>query len=132
MEWKFVKPLENDYLIEEFEADFGITLPSDLRNLLESHNGGFPSRRYFLLPNGEDCAMKHLLSLNRGDRETLWKYNSAENLSAGYVFFANDAFGNLIGLVLKDGSILFADRDTDAIVQIAPNLAAFLDALAEE
>ena len=98
MDWKRVKPLESEDLIEQFEQEVHFTFPEDFKACVKHYNGARPMRRLFDTDRSKDRVMKSLLSFNPGDREPVWKIRAwnegaAENR---YVAIAIDPFGNLI------------------------------------
>lgn len=129
MEWSFVKPLQDDLLLSIFEADYGVSIPTDLKDTILKYNNGWPECNTFYLPDKEACSLKHLLSFHKEDKENVWAYNKQENIEKGYVVFANDTFGNDIAFRIEDGAILFIDHDVEEIIEIAPDFHTFLTQL---
>ena len=129
--WSFIKPLRDDMCVKEFETDYNVVFPAAYKELVLQCNNGYPSHNMFKLPSGESCRMSHLYSFNREDTENMWDFNSAENLDAGFIAFANDSFGNQIGFRLADHAIVFADYDTGEISKIANDFLEFLRQLKE-
>ena len=76
--------------------------------------------------------MKHLYSFNREDAENMWDFNSAENIDAGIIAFADDSFGNQIAFRMADNAIVFADYDSDEITKIADNFSDFINQLTDQ
>lgn len=124
--WNYVEPISNELNVEEFEADYSVTLPADYKALVHRCNNGYPSQDAFRMPDGEVNQMDHLYSFNRSDPDNMWDFNSSENLEAGYVAFGGDPFGNQLAFRLSDNAVVFADYDTGEIVEIAANFQAFL------
>lgn len=129
MTWDFVEPITNEMSIEEFEADYNVTLPADYKDLARQYNNGYPSDNVFTLPDGEMCRVDHLYSFNRDDPENMWDFNSSANLEAGLVAFATDSFGNQLAFRMVDNAVVFADYDTDEILEIATDFQTFLGQL---
>ena len=127
--WSFVEPLRDEMSVEEFEADYGVVFPEEYKELVHQYNNGYPSHDAFALPSGENCRLNHLYSFNREDTDNMWDYNSAENIEAGFVAFADDSFGNQIGFRIKDNAIVFADYDANEITVIASDFLTFLSQL---
>lgn len=127
--WSFVEPLRDEMSVEEFEADYGVVFPEEYKELVLQYNNGYPSRDSFTLPSGEICRLNHLYSFNREDTDNMWDYNSAENIEAGFIAFADDSFGNQIGFRVKDNAIVFVDYDVDEVTEIAVDFLAFLSQL---
>lgn len=124
--WNYIEPIDDDLSISEFEAVYAVTLPEDYKKLVLRCNNGYPSPNTFSMPDGEVNEMSHLYSFNRGDSENMWDFNSSDNLSAGYVAFGCDPFDNQLAFRLSDNAVVFADYDTDELVQIASDFQAFL------
>lgn len=129
--WSFVEPLRNEMSVEEFEADYGVAFPEAYKELVFQCNNGYPSYNCFELPSAEKCQLNHLYSFNREDTENMWDFNSAENIDAGFIAFADDSFGNQIAFRLADMAIVFVDYDADEITEIAGDFSAFLRQLAK-
>lgn len=127
--WSFVEPLRNEMSVEEFEADYDVVFPEAYKELVLQYNNGYPSRDSFTLPTGEICHLNHLYSFNREDTDNMWDFNSAENIEAGFIAFADDSFGNQIGFRVKDNAIVFVDYDVDEVTEIAVDFLAFLSQL---
>lgn len=130
--WSYVEPLHDDLSVGEFEADYGFLLPEEYKSLVYLYNSGYPSCNSFLLPTGEWCQMKHLYSFNREDAENMWDFNSAENIGAGIIAFADDSFGNQIAFRMADNAIVFADYDSDEITKIADSFSDFINQLTDQ
>ena len=127
--WTYVEPLRNNMSIEAFEAHHNITLPMVYKAFARQYNNGYPSPNTFSLPNGDSCEVSHLYSFNREDAENIWDFNRPDNLSAGYVAFATDDFGNQLCFRLSDQAVIFADLDTNQLFEVAPDFSAFLTSL---
>ena len=124
--WSFVEPLRDEMSVEEFEADYGVVFPAAYNELVRDNNNGYPSKDAFTLPSGESFRMNHLYSFNRDDSENMWDFNSNANLEAGFIAFADDSFGNQIGIRIADNAIVFADYDAYEITVVAEDFSAFL------
>ena len=129
--WSFTEPLRNEASIEEFEANCGIQFPEAFKEIVLKHNNGYPSLNCFALPYGENSQFEHLYSFNREDTENIWNFNSRENLDAGMIAFAVDAFGNQIAFRAEDMAIVFIDYDTNEVSYIAGDFSTFLSQLTD-
>ena len=69
MEWKYIKQLKDKENIREIEIKYNIELPSALKELILSCNGGRPKRNIFNTKNNKEKVMKLLLSYNKDDKE---------------------------------------------------------------
>lgn len=134
MEWKYVKPLKSQDLIDDYECMVKYVFGNSFRNCVLEHNGGRPSRRTFDTEVKKERELKSFLSFNREDKETVWKifeWNQDE-LGSRYVPFAIDHFGNLICFDANDDKIVFIHLEDISVEMIADTFDEFLDALYNE
>ena len=131
MVWKYVKQLETEENINDFECLVRYSFPEDFRKCVKNYNGGRPSKRAFDTDRRKDRELKSLLSFNKGDRETVWKihdWNSNE-LADRYIAFAIDNFGNLICFDANNDKVVFLDLESSCFEKVADTFSAFLDCL---
>ena len=125
--WKYVKPLLEGNAVEQFEAEYKVTFPPDLKECLKANNGGRPSVRYYDLPGEPDREFKCLLSFNKGDAETIYKCYPLDSADKSMVPFATDSAGNKF--VVKGGKIWLWEHERDGLKFLADSFNAFLVAL---
>lgn len=128
MEWKYVKPLTSEELINEFECMVKYSLPNDFKACVMEHNGGRPERRAFDTDVSKERELKSFLSFNKEDKETIWKIHdwNHEELKDKYVAFAIDNFGNLICFDVCSNRIVFMNLDDMSIEGIADDFESFI------
>ena len=133
MEWKYVKPLSSEDLIEEFERLAKYSFPDDFKKCVSSYNGGRPSLKTFDTDSAKERELKSFLSFNKDDRETVWKiYDwNKDDLSDRYIPFAIDNFGNLICFDSDNNGVVFLDHDNLNSEQIAKSFTEFMTVLYE-
>ena len=134
MEWKYVRPLKDPELVDQFERKARYFLPEEYRQCVEKHNGGRPSRKIFDTDQEKERVVKMLLSLNREDPETVWPSLERLQKETGgrYVPFADDDFGNLICFDRGTDEVVFRDHETGSVELIAPTFSDFLKGLRAE
>ncbi len=71
--WKYVKPLKNENVVDEFLNKYKVVLPMPLVQCLIAYNGGRPSEKLFYTNNGNEYVFKSLLSYNADDVECIYK-----------------------------------------------------------
>ncbi len=109
MAWKYTKELQSVDLISQYEHLTGYALCSSFKRCVIANNGGRPSRRSFDTAKTKEREIKSLLSFNGEDRETVWKaveWNK-DQLTAKYVPFGIDSFGNIICFDKGNDKIIF-------------------------
>lgn len=133
MNWKYVKPLDSEKLIDEFECKVCYEFPSEFKECVLRYNGGRPEFRGFDTDRNTGREMKSFLSFNHNDRETVWKIFewNQEELSNRYVAFAIDNFGNLICFDANNDKIVFVNHEDVSVEFIADSFAEFMDLLYE-
>jgi hypothetical protein len=106
--------------IEKFEKEIGHRLPSQYRDFLLRHNGGWPSPCVFVLPDGRKVALSYFLFLNASDGETYGDLRSNSLTFSGRVPndllpIANCASLLCIGLYGEnEGQIFYWDQEAEA------------------
>lgn len=130
MEWKYVKKLNNEKNIEEFEKLVKIKLPEDYKSFIKKYNGGRPSKKAFKTISGTEHLVKTFLSYNKEDLENIFK-----TYEYGYDFFdeayfaiGNDPFGNYI-LSDKKGRIYYFDLESGKTEFIENSFEQFIESL---
>lgn len=131
MEWKYVKTLETEDNIDEFECLVKYAFPESFRKCVTNYNGGRPSKRVFDTDKRRERELKSFLSFNKEDRENVWKINewNKSELLDRYIAFAIDNFGNLICFDANDDKVIFMDLEGVIIEDIADSFTDFLECL---
>lgn len=127
--WKYVKPLENEQTIEDFEKTHGVTFPEDLKEIFRKYNGGRPPMKRYDTALEKNKEFKTLLSFNRTDVENIYKFCPLDSSDATLIPIASDPAGNFF--VLKDGKIFFWNHETDETMLLANTFTEFLSTLHE-
>lgn len=131
MQWNYVKVLQNENAINEFEEMLSYKLNESYVDCIKQNNGGRPKNRVFYTENGTERVIKTFLSLNKEDRETVWKIFdwNKEILMDKYIPFAIDNFGNIICFYRYDDSIVFVEHETETVEKIATDFEGFMSCL---
>jgi hypothetical protein len=137
----FSSATERDF--EKVEATFGVSLPSQLREIILRQNNGSPSPDVFDLPEGGDSVFDSLLSFREGDPEYIVDYfESMRDILPSLIFpFAYDPSGNLLCLRYESSrqrpSVVFWDHELadtspeEAITELADSFDELLASLHE-
>ncbi len=125
--WKYVKPLQNVDAIQKFEDENSISFPEDLKEILLKFNGGRPSMRYYDIGTEKDKEFKTLLSFNKTDVESVYKYYPLDTKEQKLIPFASDPSGNYF--VLKENTIFLWNHEKDMCIFLANNFTEFLKTL---
>jgi len=131
IQWGFVEPLKDSFLIEAFERQERVRFPEEYRVRVLRFNGAYPSKESFITKNGTITTMKCLLSFNKDSVESIWvlpDYFCAD-LQRQYVNFADDDNGNHICFDKNDLSVVWIDHETEQIEKVAPDFESFLNML---
>lgn len=149
LEWDFVRSLEDENLIDEFEKAVKYKFPVSFRKCVVMNNGGYPSKEIFDTDVAEERCIGYLLSFNHNDRCSVWnaleayesnikvaeQYKDLEelkmlqNIMDNYVIFADDPGGNEIAFDKTDNSVVYIDHETLEVEHIADSFDEFLDCL---
>jgi len=128
-------PTDSD--IQAFEAEFDLTLPVGVIQLLRHSNGGHPERNTFYPPGperGDGVAIDHLYFLDGDDHgeESLWlaTHQWRPFLGPRALPFASDGGGNQFFIDLTDGCVKICWHDAEMVTSLlAESFEAFVDAL---
>ena len=133
MDWKYVKKLKSEDLINEFECLVKYAFCDSFRQCVIVNNGGRPSQKAFDTDKTKERELKSFLSFNKEDRETVWKIFewNKEELTDKYVPFSIDNFGNLICFDANNDKIVFVNHENLSVEIIADNFDGFMDGLYE-
>lgn len=125
MKWKYIKALENDNFIDEFETEYKCKLPKDFRQWIKANNAGRPELSVFDSDITVERTIKKLLSFDSGDIENIWEENTKlQETNKTLIAFANDSFGNYICFDSKN-NIVFFEHETEKIEKIALDFSEF-------
>ena len=125
--WKYVKRLQSEATVSEFEKAVGVVFPEDLRFAILNFNGGRPSLKYYDTNGQNDREFKTLLSFNENDSETIHRHYPLDSVDKTLIPFASDPAGNYF--VLKNGRIGLWDHESDNVQIIAASFSEFLEML---
>ena len=147
MNWEYVRPLQSEDLITEYEEQIGYEFPADFKNCVIQFNNGYPEKKFFCSWKGKrkrKRVFNHLYSFNKEDISSIWRYNDWRGsfsdwfrLSDGeiehYVVFAGDPFGNLICYDRRTDKIVFINHEeadfSAAVEEIADSFTKLINSL---
>lgn len=125
--WKYVKPLQDDNSVGEFELAHGFRFPDDLKAVILKNNGGRPPLKRYDLRGEKGKEFKTLLSFNHTDVETIYKAYPLDSTDKSLVPFASDPSGNYF--VIHCGKVALWDHERDKVILIADTFSEFLSML---
>lgn len=129
--WKRVKPLGQFNSINNFEQEYEITLPDNLKEFIIANNGGRPNLDIIKTSDGNELEIKALLSFNKEDIENIYKvidYFKGE-FNGKIVPIATEPSGNYFCIDLTNNSIVYWEHETNELIFIAKDLVEFLNCL---
>lgn len=126
MEYKYVKPLECETFIADFETYTQRRLPKSFKRDIKKINGGRPSLYTFDTSQVKECCLKCFLSFNPEDKESIW--SAWKSCPEGLIPFAIDNFGNYIVFGLK-GKVLFINHENSETEMVADSYEKFINSL---
>lgn len=141
MEWLFIKPLNSEELISEYEEKVCYRFPKDFKDCVKQNNSANPGLEVFISWYGKrkkKRVLNNLFSFNKEDRSTIWHYNdwngkqrewNEDGRMVKYVAFAKDPFGNLICFDKTNDSIVWIDHETLNIEFVADSFTEFINSL---
>ncbi len=140
MNWRSVKPLVSNDIIDEYEKTINYHFPDSFREFVKINNGGKPSHKVFNTKVVKERVFDNLLSFNKDDVDTIWHYNDWKGdmsdwykFSNGevenYIAFACDAFGNLICFDKRNDSVVWIDHETMNVEFVAKSFTEFIESL---
>lgn len=138
LEWLFVKPLQSENLLNDFESLYNVALPDSFKNLIKVANGGAPSKPIIDSDPIKRIQVVNLLSFNRSPvdpekEEVVYPVIDSfrsENGVSDLVPFASAGFNNFICLDGQNKIVLFQKEQNERFV-IAQNLDEFIGKLHE-
>lgn len=127
MDWKYVRPIEDDNALEALQSKLGRCLPEMFVKTVQAYNGGRPQKKLFITDSGKEREIKRLLSVNKDDSENIWNAFMWEvpDIQKDYLIFAIDSFGNHICLK-NDNSVVFVDHESSEEENVAKSFEDFL------
>ena len=141
MNWRWVKPLESEDLIKEYEENIGYTFPNEYKEVVKNYNGARPEFKEFKSKQGrrkKARVFEFLFSFNKYDKWSIWGLNNwkgdmrdwnIDSKIENMVGFAGDPFGNLICFDKTNGHIVFVDHETLNIEPVADSFTEFINSL---
>jgi hypothetical protein len=136
--WRSVKPLNSDNIINDFEKEINYTFPDDFKEFVKTYNGGRPSHKVFNTKVTKDRVLNNMLSFNKEDKCSIWEINdwngrmrdwNTNGEMENYIAFAMDAFGNLICFDKTTDKIFFVDHEDLSVEFISNTFTVFLKRL---
>lgn len=129
--WKRVKALKDIDSIDNFEKNYNLTIPTDIKTLFKNYNGGRPNKRNIQINNNDEVCIKMLLSFNKEDSENIYKVNDyfMKEFNKKVMPIAVEDGGNYFCINLDDESILYWNHESNELIKIESNLNKFLISL---
>lgn len=127
MEWKYVKPLKTNTIFENIEKIYNVEIPSYLKELIISFNGGRPENILFNTQKSKERALQSLISFNKEDRTNIFIFE--ELLRKGYIPFAITEFGDVICINNDNKDVELYLHETDNFEFICIDLNTFIENL---
>ncbi len=123
--WKYAKPVDKS-AISDVESHFGVTLPTDYKNLLPEINSAKPSKVVFDIDGRKGCVLDYM--------EDIAKVISTSKATGhkDFICIASDPFGNQIGYRIVSGKIsdlYFLDHEIDTFTKCASSITALIGKL---
>ncbi len=128
MEIKYIKPIQDENVIERFANENGISFTQDFKEFFMVNNGGRPSLNTCLLENGDEKVVNAFLSFNECDKENI--YNARRiiaEINEELIPFANDPGGNYYCLL--ESAVVFFSLEDEEVYAVADSFAMFLKGL---
>lgn len=127
MRWNYIKPLENEELISEYEKNIGYIYPAVFRTAVKKYNGGYPEKSSVDAQNGRNFSVKRLLSFNRNDKESVWRIGipPEEGLADRFAVFALADGGDLFCFEKATDKVFVIDHETLEAIPIASGFTGF-------
>lgn len=119
--WRYMKPLEDDTLIKEYEEFKNYKFSELFIKYAKEFNGGRPNKELFDTDKTRGRVIKKLLSFRPNDKENVWNCPSDIGIP-----FAMDHYGNYIAFEKDSEKVIFVDHETDQIEFVANNFKEFI------
>ena len=128
MRWNYIKPLENEAMLSEYEERIGYTYPAGFCDTVKKNNGGYPEKSSVDAQNGRNFSFKRLLSFNRSDKESVWRIGipSDEGLADRFAVFALADSGDLFCFEKATDKVFVIDHETLEAIPVAASFTGFL------
>lgn len=94
MNWRSVKPLVSNDIIDEYEKTINYHFPDSFREFVKINNGGKPSHKIFNTKVVKERVFDNLLSFNKDDVDTIWHYNDWKGDMSDWYKFSNGEVEN--------------------------------------
>lgn len=127
MEWKYVKPLNDNSIIGYIEKTYNVEIPTYLKELITKYNGGRPEKRLFNTQNSKERVLQGLISFNKEDKSNIFIYE--ELLKKGYIPFAITEFGDLVFINNENKSVGLYLHENETIEKICDKVELFFETL---
>ncbi|MDO4648468.1 MAG: SMI1/KNR4 family protein [Eubacteriales bacterium] len=116
--WKYVKPLPNKTVINEFIKLHDVILPNDLINCLTENNGGRPSEFLIDTDKRKEYIFQSLFSYNPKDKNSIYEiYNRLFKNNVLYPV-GIEASGNIICYHQVKKEFVLWNHETDKYEKI--------------
>lgn len=127
MEWKYVKPLKDNSIIEYLEKTYSIEVPKFLKEVILQSNGGRPNKTLFNTQSSKERVLQGLISFNKDDKANIFIYDDI--LKRGYIPFGITEFGDLVCINNKNKSVKLYLHEQDKFEYICENIEKFINIL---
>ena len=118
IQWKYVKPLEDETAVKGFITKKGVILPKDLIDCLERNNGGRPSEKDFKTASGREYVFKSLYSYNTDDKDTIYGIIDVLSSKESLYPIGSDAARNIVCYNITSGKYELYIHETDSTEDI--------------
>lgn len=127
MDWKYVKPLKDNSVIEDLEKTYSIEMPRFLKEVILQNNGGRPNKTLFNTQNSKERVLQGLISFNKDDKANIFIYD--DMLKRGYIPFGITEFGDLVCINNKNKRVELYLHELDKFEYVCDNIEKFLNIL---
>ncbi len=127
MEWKYVKPLNDNSIIGYIEKTYNVEIPLYLKEIITNYNGGRPEKTVFDTQQSKEKVLQGLISFNIEDKANIFIYE--ELLKKGYIPFAITEFGDIICVNVENSNIELYIQEQDKFEYVCKSIDLFFDKL---
>lgn len=128
--WIRVKPLINQFAIEELETKYDIVLPESLKLCIKENNAGRPRPNGFKTNSGNELEFRALISYNKEDNNSI--YNVIDYFMDEYagkmIPFAFDSAGNYF--CIRDNRVFFWTQENE-FYELASDFEKFVEQICD-
>ena len=110
--WKYVKPLKNKKVIEEFLHKYNIELPFKIIQCMIKNNGGRPSVYSFNTDKMKGYAFQSLFSYNSEDLCNIYDIYPGSFQEASLYPIGLESAGNIVCYDLKNKTYILWNHET--------------------